>query len=315
MTFHSDSGSLGLPAIVLHGGAGAFSAISNDEAAGALVDALRQATDAGWAVLSAGGRALDAVTEAVVSLEDSGRFNAGRGAVPTETGTVEFDASVMDSASGAVGALCAATYPANPIRAARAVAAAGGVPNGPVLLAGAGADKFCEQQGLVKMRPDWLHGRPGADDAPSPTAATAATPAALSDQGTVGAVAVDATGGVAAATSTGGRAGQVEGRVGDSPIPGAGVLATPSGVAVSATGAGEAFLVAGFAHRVAWSVEQGSDLHTALEEALVTVGRLGGFGGGIVISATGEFASAFSSPAMARSWRGNAARETLIRPS
>ncbi len=309
MAAHGDVVALGLPAIVVHGGAGVFSAVESDEDAGVLIAALEQAVDAGWGVLEGGGAALDAVVGAVSGLEDSGRFNAGRGAVPTADGTVEMDASVMDGSSGLVGAICAGTYPANPVRAARAVAGAGGVPDGPVLLAGEGADRFCREQGLDEMRPELLNGHPAADDAPplggGRLSRATSSDAPFSTEGTVGAVAVDAAGHVAAATSTGGRAGQRRGRVGDSPIPGAGVLAVPSGIAVSATGAGEAFMVAGFAHRVVWAVEAGSGLEAAVGAALEAVGRLGGTGGGIAVDARGDMVAIFTSPAMARAWRGS----------
>ncbi|HET9092225.1 MAG TPA: isoaspartyl peptidase/L-asparaginase [Acidimicrobiales bacterium] len=296
-------GRLGLPAIVIHGGAGTFPDLSEEESA-LLLEALGTAREAGWEVLERGGSAYDAVVEAVASLEDSGRFNAGRGAVPTDDGAVEFDAGVMDAATGAVGALCAATYPANPVRAARAVAAVGGVPDGPVLLAGAGADDFCAKAGLEAMRPQWL----------TKGAGRAGPPSALSKEGTVGAVAVDRGGQVAAATSTGGRSGQRRGRVGDSPIPGAGVLAHRCGVAVSATGAGEAFLVAGFSHRVAWERQAGRPLHEAVEAALSAVGELGGTGGAVALSDAGEFVASFTTPAMARAWRGEGAREAYLLP-
>jgi beta-aspartyl-peptidase (threonine type) len=318
----TDTALLGLPALVVHGGAGAFAAVSGHEDVAVLTSALEASTAAGWSVLAAGGSALDAVVEAVACLEDSGCFNAGRGAVPTDDGTVELDASVMDAATGRVGALCAATRPANPVRAARAVAELRGVPDGPVLLAGTGADRFCEEQGLEVMRTEWLRAHRGSGDvlplwsergpqerAPAP---------GLSDEGTVGAVAVDAAAGVAAATSTGGRTGQRRGRVGDSPIPGAGVLAVPLGgrgsVAVSATGAGEAFLVAGFAHRIAWKIEHGSSLVEAAEHSLAVVGQLGGTGGGIALDATGQMVASFTSPAMARAWRGRGTEAAYIFP-
>ncbi len=299
-----ESGRLTLPAVVIHGGAGNFARIGTAEDESALAAALDAALSASWSVLSRGGTALDAVVEAVAALEDCGRFNAGRGAVPTVEGTVEFDASVMDQASGVVGAICAASYPANPVRAARAVAEAGSLPDGPVLLAGRGADRFCAANGLEEMAPARLTGVDGADDAP-PT---------LSGAGTVGAVAVDSTGQVAAATSTGGRAGQLPGRVGDSPIPGAGVLASRSGVAVSATGTGEVFLVSGFAHQVAWSYELGRPLAPSVEAALRVVGALGGEGGAVALTAEGDFVLAFSSRAMARGWRSGENSKTRLRP-
>lgn len=289
-----DTGTLPLPAVVVHGGAGTFERISTEGDRALLLSALREATAAGYGVLEHGRPALDAVVEAVARLEESGRFNAGRGAVPTTLGTVEFDASVMDGATGALGAICAATHPAHPVRAARTVAERGGLPDGPVLLAGAGADRFCEEHGLEQMRPEWL-----------------SAIKAGSSRGTVGAVAVDRDGKLAAATSTGGRAGQLPGRVGDSPVPGAGVLAS-TGLAVSATGSGEVFLAVGFAHRLAWSVAAGAGLVPATGEALSEVSARGGEGGAIVLGGDGEFVAAFSSLAMARAWRAEGVDEARI---
>jgi isoaspartyl peptidase/L-asparaginase-like protein (Ntn-hydrolase superfamily) len=271
---------------VVHGGAGAFEDGEAEEKRE--IEGLLAAAAAGFEVLAGGGPALTAVVEAVASMEDGAVFNAGRGAVPATDGSVELDASVMDGASGAVGAVCASRYPANPVRAARAVAELGRLPEGPVLLAGSGADEFCRQRGLVEMRPEWLKAVAGRPRRRPP--------------GTVGAVALDEGGAVAAATSTGGRSGQLPGRVGDSPIPGAGVLARRS-LAVSATGAGEAFLVAGFAHRVAFLSEGGAQLADAVKASLASVADLGGEGGAIAISPDGEFVAAFSSSAMARAWR------------
>lgn len=302
MALHLDTAQLGLPGIVIHGGAGTFSIISSDEDVARLQESLDQAVSAGWEVLVEGGDALSAVVEAVAALEDSGVFNAGRGAVTTTDGSVEFDASVMDAASKKVGALCAVTYPANPVRAARALAEEGGVPNGPILLAGEGGDRFCRQAGLTEMDPDWLTAR-------KPSAG------ATSEAGTVGAVAVDGKGHLAAATSTGGRSGQWPGRVGDTPIPGAGILAERDTVAVSATGDGEAFIVAGFAHRIAWSLEQGAGLEAAVTASLGAVGELGGTGGGISLRPNGEMVAGFSTPAMARAWRGRQEAGTRIYPS
>ena len=182
-------------------------------------------------------------------MEASGSFNCGRGAVATSQGTVETDAAVMDGMSGRFGAICAASWPESPVRAARAVLALGGPAEGPVLLAGTGADRFCESAGLAPRVPSSLCGE-------------GVMP--ISRRGTVGAVAVDRDGHLATATSTGGRLGKLPGRVGDSPIPGAGTWADDRSLALSATGEGESFLVAGFAHRVDWCVTQGAPLGQAL---------------------------------------------------
>ncbi|MGH9299167.1 MAG: isoaspartyl peptidase/L-asparaginase family protein [Acidimicrobiales bacterium] len=290
---HADKGVLSLPAIVVHGGAGSFERAAEKGATAELESLLTSALEAGWTVLAGGGSALLGAVAAVSSLEENGRFNAGRGAVATASGAVELDAAVMDGSSGAFGALCAATHPASPVKAALAISEAGGVPDGPVLLAGPGADRWCAEHDLEKMRPEWLAAAQSRDE----------TLPASSKAGTVGAVAIDSGGHLAAATSTGGREGQLDGRIGDSPIPGAGTFAEDRSVAVSATGAGEAFLVTGFAHRVAWSVLGGGGLVGAVNEALRTVAGLGGDGGAIALRPDGEFVAAFSSNAMARGWR------------
>jgi isoaspartyl peptidase/L-asparaginase-like protein (Ntn-hydrolase superfamily) len=292
-----ESGALGTPAVVIHGGAGEFTGQSSPAQLARLEADLSAALTAAWRVLGVGGRALDAVTEAVAWMEASGNFNCGRGAVATSQGTVETDAAVMDGSSGAFGAICAATWPESPVRAARAVMALGGPAEGPILLAGAGADRFCESMGLPHMGPDLLC---GAGVAP------------ISRSGTVGAVAVDRDGHLATATSTGGRLGKLPGRVGDSPIAGAGTWADDRSVAVSATGEGESFVVAGFAHRVDWCVRQGAPIEAALDDALGLVRARGGHGGGIVMTGDGRFAVAFDTPAMARGWRDQS--HSTVRP-
>ena len=292
-----ESGVLFKPAIVVHGGAGDFGRAFSATERAQLGDDLSAALEHAWEILDLGGPSLDAVVAAVASLEASGRFNAGRGAVATSEGVVETDAAVMDGASGAVGAVCAATWPESPVRAARAVAALNGPAAGPVLLAGAGADRFCEKTGLARRDPASLTGEGVAP---------------ISEAGTVGAVALDSGGHLAAATSTGGRVGKVPGRVGDSPIAGAGTWADDRSVAVSATGEGESFLVAGFAHRLEWTFAGGAPLETALLDALGSVRARGGRGGGIVLTPDGRFAVAFDTPAMARGWRD--ASGSTVRP-
>ncbi|MGO9344148.1 MAG: isoaspartyl peptidase/L-asparaginase family protein [Acidimicrobiales bacterium] len=278
---------LSAPVIVIHGGAGAFERVNSPTDEAELADELGRALQSGWAVLQRGGPALESVVEAVAALEDGGRFNAGAGGSPTIDGTLELDAAVMDGRTGAAGGVCAATWPRNPVRAARAVAALGGPAQGPVLLAGVGADRFAAEVGLAKMQ------RPA-----DPSAGRAGEPA--SSAGTVGAVAVDASGHVAAATSTGGRAGQRLGRVGDSPIPGAGTWADDETAAISATGDGEAFVVAGFAHLVDWALRDGWSLSDSVSRAMTEVARRGGEGGVIAVTAAGEVLFSFGTRAMAR---------------
>jgi len=294
---------LSVPAIVVHGGAGAFERVKSPHDAQSIDEAMRSALDAGWAVLEHGGSALDAVVEAVATMEESGIFNAGRSGARTVDDKLELDAAVMDGSTGVVAGVCATTWPRNPIRAALALSGLGGPADGPVLLAGAGADQFAEEVGLPQM--DRVAESPdGAVPVPS------AVPE--SPNGTVGAVAVDSTGHVAAATSTGGRSGQRSGRVGDSAIPGAGTWADDDTVAVSATGEGESFVVAGFGHLMDWSVRQGATLPEAAAKAMAEVTRRSGTGGAIILRASGEVLCTYDTRAMARGWRHVAETRTAV---
>jgi len=283
---------LGAPALAIHGGAGSRRTAAGDELETREVEALTAAVDAGWAVLEAGGPALDASIAAVASMESSGVFNAGRGAVPTTAGTVETDAAVMGVAPGedgtlreVSGAACALSYPEHPIHLAREIALRGQA----LLLAGSGADAFAAAAGL-----------PERDAA----ALTGGGAAPVSDMGTVGAVALDADGRLAAATSTGGRRGQPPGRVGDTPVIGAGTWASQGRVAISATGDGEAFVRAGFAHLVDWRLSQGVSADGAASDALMDVARWGGTGGAVVLTADGTLVALHDTAAMAQAWRG-----------
>ena len=295
-----ESGVLPGPAVAVHGGAGTFKVLREDgaQAKAALEAALEVALGSGWAVLSAGGAALEAAVEAVAAMEDSGLFNAGRGSVPTTAGTVETDAGVMDGATGRAGGVCALTWPANPVRAALAVARLTANPV-PILVAGAGGDELAKAQGLAPMP---AH-TGGAEASTASTRGTGAAGGRIAGSGTVGAVAIDTGGHLAAATSTGGLAGQRPGRVGDSAIAGAGTWADDTTAAVSATGTGEAIVLAGFAHLVDGSLRDGAGLDVAVAAALGAVLQRGGTGGAIALSARSEVAFAFSTPAMARGWR------------
>src|SRR4029453_9630073 len=203
-----------------------------------LADALR----AGWRVLRAGGSALDAVQAAVVVMEDSPHFNAGHGAALNEASEHELDASIMDGASLAAGAVCAVRRIRNPVIAAGAVLDSGQA----VLLAGAAADDFAESQGLAMVRPDYFTTQRRVEALrvvkAHAASGTALQPSEAEKHGTVGAVARDIHGHLAAATSTGGFNNKPSGRVGDSPIIGAGTYAKDGACAVSCTGQGEIFI-------------------------------------------------------------------------
>lgn len=289
-----ETGQLVGPGIVVHGGADVSGVVRTKVEQDGLVQELAAALTVGWGVLVDGGNALRAAVEAVASMEDSGLFNAGRGAVLTTDGTIETDAAVMDGATGDAGAVCAATWPANPVRAALLVAGLDRTTGAPVLLAGTGADRLARAGGLPRLEP--VRSRRGP----------------IASAGTVGAVVVDAAGRVAAATSTGGRSGQRPGRVGDSAIVGAGTWADDATAAISATGIGEAFILAGFAHRVDWNLRLHRSLEESLGDAFLVVSQRGGTGGAIAVTRHGQFAVMFDTPGMARGWRDGTHTEVRV---
>ncbi len=280
---------LSVPAVAIHGGAGTFERVKSEADEVELTEEMERALRAAWLVLEGGGPALRAVVEAVAVLEDSGKFNAGRGGARTISGELELDAAVMDGWTGRAGAVCATCWPRNPVRVAHAIAQAAGPPDSPVLLAGVGADLFAAETGLLEM------------DASPPVGSVLREP--RSPTGTVGAIAVDSAGHLAAATSTGGREGQRRGRVGDSPIIGAGTWADDETAAVSATGEGEAFLIAGFAHLLDWALRTGSGLDDAVSRSMREVVRREGKGGALAITSSGELVCTFGTRAMARGWK------------
>ncbi len=230
-------------AIGLHGGCGTLERSLQGEADWAESrQHMAQALRAGWVLLRKGGSALDAVQASVVVMEDSPHFNAGHGAALTENAEHELDASIMDGATLAAGAVCTVRRTRNPVKAARAVLDCGRA----VLLAGTAADSFAERQGLEMVEPSYFTTQRRLDALRSlkdKAASGAFVPASEAEKhGTVGAVARDMQGHLAAATSTGGFNNKPEGRVGDSPIIGAGTYARDGVCAVSCTGQGEIFI-------------------------------------------------------------------------
>lgn len=280
------------PVLLVHGGAG-------NPAAGAQIDearhheALRVALEAGWSVLAAGGAALDAAQAAVESLEDCPLFNAGRGAVPTTSGRVELDAAVMDGARGDAGAVAGVACVRHPVALARHVMER--TPH--VLVVGAGGERLAEEAGLERPDPSWFAG--AADDATldAPDRGDALRAVDAGEHGTVGAVALDSGGRLAAATSTGGVRGQLPGRVGDSPVIGAGTWADTR-VAVSCTGAGEHFIRIAAAHELAARVGHAGAALAHAAPAVVEL--LGGSGGLIALGADGSWAMPFNTALMFR---------------
>ena len=284
--------------IAIHGGAGTMSrAAMTPEVEQAHRDALAQARDAGAKVLAAGGSALDAVEAAIVILEDDPKFNAGRGAVFTYQGTNELDASIMDGATRAAGAVAAATHTKNPIRLARAV-----MEKGPhVFLSGAGADEFSRENGLEQVDPDWFATPERWRQLQELKARKLGWYDVDLKYGTVGAVAVDSAGHVAAGTSTGGLTGKRWGRIGDSPLIGAGTYADDRACAVSATGAGEFFIRAGVAHEICARMRmKGEAAQVAADAVIAEMAALGGSGGVIVAAPDGTTVFSFNTPGMYR---------------
>ncbi|MGY2733972.1 isoaspartyl peptidase/L-asparaginase family protein [Sphingomonas sp. UYP23] len=283
--------------LVLHGGAGQMTrdTVTPAQAEGARA-ALGRALDAGAAVLVADGAALDAVEAAVRVLEDDPHFNSGRGAALTHAGVAELDAAIMDGRDRNAGAVAGVTATRNPVSLARAV-----MTDSPhVLLSGAGADAFSVEQGCEPATQDWLvlpERRAQLDEMMKDGGAFDVD----MKYGTVGAVACDVHGHVAAATSTGGVTGKRWGRIGDSPLIGAGTYADDRAGAVSCTGSGEFFIRANVAHEICARVRlAGESLEAAVETVLAEVTALGGTGGIIVAGPQGEALWRFSTPGMYR---------------
>ena len=285
------------PVVVVHGGAGHGPA-GGDEAAAPHREALAEAVDAARSVLADGGAALDAAVAAVVLLEDCPLFNAGRGAVANGAGGYELDAAVMDGPERRAGAVAAVVGVRNPVLLARAVMET--TPH--VLLTHGGALEVARRSGLELAGPEWFAQR-AADHA-----------AGDAQHGTVGAVVLDGAGRLAAATSTGGVRGQMAGRVGDTPIPGAGTYADDL-VAVSATGRGEAMMRTVAGHEVGALVRHaGAHLEDAAGRVAASLEPLGG-GGLVAVGADGSLAMPFTTPVMFRGWvRGGGEVETAVGP-
>jgi L-asparaginase / beta-aspartyl-peptidase len=308
-------------AIEIHGGAGVIErAKLGPEGEADYRASLKQALAAGSAVLDRGGTSLDAVEAAIRVLEDDPLFNAGRGAVFTEAGKNELDAAIMDGATERAGAVASVTRTRHPISLARAVMEK----TQHVMLVGPGADAFSAQAGLEQVDPSFYftesrwqslvkqlqqEGKPvppRPDGAPPPGATV---PVAVYDEtplrrsyGTVGAVALDRQGNIAAGTSTGGMQGKMPGRVGDSPIIGAGTYASNQSCAVSATGAGEYFIRLTVAREVCALVEyEHMKLADAANEVIhKQLPEIHGDGGVIAITTDGQMTWSFNTPGMFR---------------
>lgn len=295
--------------LMVHGGCGAMrpDTVSSEQEEQARAG-LNASLDAGEAVLAAGGSALDAVEAAARVLEEDASFNAGRGSVLSASGTVELDAAIMDGSDRRAGAVAGMRTTRAPIHAARAA-----MEHSPhVLLTYDGADQFAREQGLEQVENGWFVTPQRKAQLDKVMTAGGKFDADIK-YGTVGAVACDAHGHVAAATSTGGLTAKRWGRIGDSPLIGAGTYADNRAAAVSATGLGEAFIRAVAAHELCARLRLGGEqLQEALDAVLADVKALGGTGGLIAVGPTGEAAWGFTTPGMYRGVAGPGGREVAI---
>jgi beta-aspartyl-peptidase (threonine type) len=288
--------------LAIHGGAGVIEAdLIGPELERRFQSELQRIIDDAWEFLMDGADAVTAAERAVCLLEDCVLFNAGHGAVLNRDGVVEMDAAIMDGRGRRCGAVAAVGASRNPVRLARAVMEQGDH----VLLVGPAAERFARQCGLPQEPQDYFI---TGDRRLQLRAAAAEGRISLDhDQkiGTVGAVARDRQGNLAAATSTGGMTNKLPGRVGDSPVIGAGTWADNQGCAVSATGHGE-FLIRGVLSydiqaRMAYG---GSDLAESAAAALATIAEMGGSAGLIAVDRFGNLCLPFNSPGMYRAWVG-----------
>lgn len=304
-------------ALVIHGGAGV---IERDQLSAADEQSIRTdlelALEAGRAILADGGSALDAVEAAVVALEESPRFNAGKGSVYNAEGRHELDASIMEGKTRRAGAVAGVETIRNPVKLARAV-----MEESPhVMMIGAGAERFADTRPRIeRVANDWFDTatrRAQLDQEQARESAEATDADNLRGKyfGTVGAVALDARGGLAAATSTGGMTNKRYGRVGDSPLIGAGTWADER-CAVSGTGWGEFFIRNAVAHDIAARMAYGgASLATAADAVILQrVPELGGDGGAIAVDRDGNIAMPFNTSGMYRAWaKGDGTRGVAI---
>jgi len=309
--------------LLIHGGAGNITpAIMNAEQEAQYTEGLKEALDKGYEVLSGGGTALDAVVMAISTMEDNPLFNAGRGSVFTKKGLNEMDASLMNGSDLAAGAVAGVRNVKNPIGLAREVM----LHSGHVMLSGSGATEFAMSHG-VEMAPDeyffnrsrydqWLEIRDTNFtqlDHKGDNLKGAPLPNPGNKFGTVGAVACDAQGNLAAGTSTGGMTNKRFGRIGDSPVIGAGTYANNATCAISCTGHGEYFLRAVVAHDISCLMEY---KNLSLQEACNVVVKeklvkMGGEGGLIAVDAKGNHDFCFNSAGMYRGMRNSEGKEVV----
>jgi len=309
---HSTTGERPVYALALHGGARTVSVNADEETQAEYREALAEALRVGQAILADGGTALDAVEATVAHLEDNPLFNAGRGAVFSNRGLNELDASIMDGETLDAGAVAGVLTPRNPIRAARKVMEE--TPH--VMLSGNGADEFVAAMGLEQVEQEYFHTdrRWRALQRAIEREASSVIPdtGGHIEWGTVGAVALDQHGNLAAATSTGGLTNKRHGRIGDSPIIGAGTYANNATCAVSCTGQGELFIRHAIAHRISSRMEYGGDTLEKAMRDVFTNTLPDASGGAIAVDRHGNIVMDFNTPGMSRAAADSAGRFEVL---
>ncbi|MEP3226912.1 MAG: isoaspartyl peptidase/L-asparaginase [Parasphingorhabdus sp.] len=302
--------------IAIHGGAGTIERSRiTPEKDKEIRAALNAALTRGTEILKAGGSAMDAITATIIMLEDDPNFNAGKGAVFTWDKTNELDSSIMDGSDLSAGAVAGVTATKNPILLARAVKDKS--PH--VMLSGNGADQFSREQGMEQVTPDYYATPRRLRQIENVLSKQVSAADVDYKLGTVGAVAMDQNGNMAAGTSTGGMTGKRWGRIGDSPVIGAGTYADNRSCAISATGAGEYFIRLGVAHEICTRIKlkekdrapsqdgqegegplQPSIVQKIADDVIAELGVLGGTGGIIFATPWGQAGYSFNTPGMYR---------------
>ena len=278
------------PAIVIHGGAGWFSNMSHDEIKD-LKKALKMALDKGFDILENGGSSVDAVEAAIIILEDNPLFNAGRGSVYTSEERQEMDASIMTGKDNEAGAVSSVTNVKNPISLARHVMEE--TPH--VMFTSSGAEKLARDNNIEQVEQSYFA---------NPDRLKSLKKAQENKKGTVGVVAIDKNRVITAGTSTGGMTNKAPGRVGDSPIIGAGTWVENNSCGVSATGHGEYFIRFSVAKEICVKARyQNKSIQQASTAVMNQLKEIGADGGVIVMDNKGNYAFAFNTPAMARAYK------------
>jgi len=286
-------------AIVIHGGAG-WSRNQTEEKLKSIEDGLKRALDEGFTILESGGTSLDAVEAAVIILEDDITFNAGKGSVYTTEEKQEMDASIMTGEQQNAGAVASVSTIKNPIKLARYVMEK----TEHVLIVGQGAEKVAIKGGLEVVDPDYFYSKEKLD--------RVRRQKTKDELSTVGAVAIDKKGNISAATSTGGRSNKLPGRVGDTPIIGAGTWAQNSLCGVSGTGHGEYFMRFNVAREICARMDYlGLTADQASTQVIDELSGMGIEGGVIVIDKEGNASMIFNTDGMARAYKNSKGDEIV----